>query len=288
MSTNPLILDYFLYNGEPIIEYRLEYLNDYVDYFILIEAKYTHQGIKKPFLYSENNKELFQKYEKKLIIIIIEEFPDRNDQLFLNINKNRPLHPHYSDDNWAREVYNRNYAQNIILERFKEPFIIFVCDVDEIPNRNIIKNLKDHYSKLHGGAKLVMLHLLYNFKWKILQNWTHPFVITDIGTRNLSYSYIRLNLEGGNKFINNAGWHLSYFLTPNDFIRKIEAFAHSEHNIKKFKDKYYLLCCMFSGYSWYNKDNNNEKYHYTNENELPENWKSFQLKLDDLIFKEMY
>jgi hypothetical protein len=45
---------------------------------------------------------------------------------------------------------------------------------------------------------------------------------------------------------------------------------------------------MFSGYSWYNKDNNNEKYHYTNENELPENWKSFQLKLDDLIFKEMY
>ena len=86
-----LILDYFIYNGDPIIEYRLEYLNDYVDYFIMVEAKYTHQGIKKPFLYSEKNKELFKKYEKKLIIIIIEEFPDKNDPLFININKNRPL-----------------------------------------------------------------------------------------------------------------------------------------------------------------------------------------------------
>ena len=26
-----LILDYFLYNGEPIIEYRLDYLNNFVD-----------------------------------------------------------------------------------------------------------------------------------------------------------------------------------------------------------------------------------------------------------------
>ena len=31
-----------------------------------------------------------------------------------------------------------------------------------------------------------------------------------------------------------------------------------------------------------------DKYEYTNENELPENWKSFQLKLDNLIMKEMY
>jgi hypothetical protein len=42
---------------------------------------------------------------------------------------------------------------------------------------------------------------------------------------------------------------------------------------------------MLAGYNWYNKK---EKLHYTNDNELPENWQSFQLKLDNLIFKEMY
>ena len=285
-----LILDYFLYNGEPIIEYRLNYLNDYVDYFIMVEAKYTHQGIKKPFLYSEKNKELFNKYEKKLIIIIIEEFPNKNDELFINVNKNRELVKEYSDDNWARETYNRNYAQNIILEKFKnQQFIIFVCDVDEIPNRNIIKDIKKIYSELHDGIKLSMLPLTYNFRWKTTYyNWLHPFVITDIGTQNLSYNYIRLNQEGGGKkgkYINNAGWHLSYFLTPNEIIRKIESYANAELNKEEFKDKKYLLSCMLAGYNWHN---NIEKYHYTNDNELPENWKSFQLNLDNLIFKEMF
>jgi beta-1,4-mannosyl-glycoprotein beta-1,4-N-acetylglucosaminyltransferase len=285
-----LILDYFLYNGEPIIEYRLDYLNNYVDYFIMVEAKYTHQGIKKPFLYSEKNKELFQKYEKKLIIIIIEEFPDKNDEEFINVNKNRPLVKEYSDNNWARETYNRNYAQNIILERFKnQPFIIFVCDGDEIPNRNIIKDLKYNYSELHEGVKLSMLQMTYNFKWKLTYyNWLQPFIITDVGTQKLSYSYVRLNQEGGgtkSKIILNGGWHLSYFLTPNEIIRKIESYAHAELNKEEFKDKKYLLYCMLAGYNWYNIK---EKLHYTNDNELPENWQSFQLKLDNLIFKEMY
>jgi len=129
--------------------------------------------------------------------------------------------------------------------------------------------------------------MIYNFKWKqTLHNWLHPFVITDIGTRNLSYSFIRLNQEGGGKkgkLINNAGWHFSYFLTPNQIIRKLEAFAHSECNKDEFKDKKYLLSCMLAGYNWYNK---NEKFDYANENELQENWKSFQIKLDNLIFEE--
>jgi hypothetical protein len=41
------IYDYVIYNGEPIIEFRLKYLNDYVDYFIIVESIYTHSGKKK-------------------------------------------------------------------------------------------------------------------------------------------------------------------------------------------------------------------------------------------------
>lgn len=287
MTLAPLIIDYFLYNGEPIIEYRLEYLYDYVDQFIIVECRYTHTGIKKPFLYVEKNTDFFKKYEKKLMIIIIDEFPDNNNvDSYMLINKNRPLLKDYSDDNWARETYNRNYAQNIILEKFKQPFILFVCDVDEIPNRNIINDLKYNYSELHDGIKLAMIMMRYNFKWKEPNTiWTHPFVITDIGTRNLSFNAVRLNQEGGKKIISNAGWHLSYFLTPNDIIRKFVSFAHSEYNNEKYKNKEYLLTCMLSGYFCCNK---NEKCDYINENELPENWKPFQEKLDKLIFLEMY
>lgn len=282
---NILLLDYFLYNGEPIVEYRLEYLNPVIDYFILIESHYTHSGNKKPFLYTEKNKELFQKYQDKLIIIIIDEFPNKDDPIFIKVNKNRPLIKEYSNDNWAREIYNRNYAQDIILEKFKQPFIIFVCDCDEIPNKNIIKDLKYNYFKLNEGLKLSMISMMYNFKWKSsLNKWYHSFVINDIGTRNLSYNSIRLNQEGNGKngfYINNAGWHLSYFLTPKDIIRKLESFAHDECNKEEFKNENYILKCMLSGYCYFNY----EKYDYTNENDLPENWKTFQIKMDKLIFE---
>ncbi len=41
------VYDYVIYNGEPIIEFRLKYLNNYVDRFIIVESIYTHSGIKK-------------------------------------------------------------------------------------------------------------------------------------------------------------------------------------------------------------------------------------------------
>ncbi len=41
------IIDYVLYNGEPSIEFRLKYLNRYVDKFIIVESILTHSGNKK-------------------------------------------------------------------------------------------------------------------------------------------------------------------------------------------------------------------------------------------------
>ncbi len=40
-------IDYVLYNGEPIIEFRLKCLNKYIDKFIIVESIYTHSGNKK-------------------------------------------------------------------------------------------------------------------------------------------------------------------------------------------------------------------------------------------------
>ncbi len=45
------IIDYALHNDEPIIEFRLKYLNKYVDKFIIVESIYTHSGIRKNDLY---------------------------------------------------------------------------------------------------------------------------------------------------------------------------------------------------------------------------------------------
>ena len=52
-----LVIDYVLYNGEPIIEFRLKYLYKHVDIFIIVESMFTHSGNKKKDLYYNINKD---------------------------------------------------------------------------------------------------------------------------------------------------------------------------------------------------------------------------------------
>jgi beta-1,4-mannosyl-glycoprotein beta-1,4-N-acetylglucosaminyltransferase len=291
--SNIKIIDYFLYNGEPIVEFRLDYLNEVVDYFVLIESRYTHSGNKKPFLYSEKNKELFQKYEKKLMIIIIDEFPNRYEykklEKVLKFNKDKiDLY----EEAWLREKYNRNYAYDIIIDRFKEPFIIMVCDVDEIPNRNKVKHLYSGYDILHDGLKIQMSLLCYGFRWKFENyEWYCPFVITDKKLRNKTFSLDLMRMNGyfekdNVKYIINGGWHITSYLTPNDIIRKLESFSHVECNKERIKNRNYILKCMLSGRFFESSKNKIEVLIPTTENELPENYKPFQEKMDNLIFLE--
>ncbi len=64
-----IIIDYVLYNGEPITEFRLKYLNEYVDKFIIVESIYTHSGKRKDDLYYNLNKDIFEEYENKFYFI---------------------------------------------------------------------------------------------------------------------------------------------------------------------------------------------------------------------------
>ena len=82
------IYDTFIYNNEDLIlDIRLNYLNKFVEKFIIVEAKYTHQGKeKKNFLDLSN----FNKFRNKITHLFIESFP-----------------PNLS--NWGRENFQRNY-----------------------------------------------------------------------------------------------------------------------------------------------------------------------------------
>jgi hypothetical protein len=42
--------------------------------------------------------------------------------------------------------------------QFFRPFIIFVCDVDEIPNKQLYINIKDDHNLLHEGAHIEKLY----------------------------------------------------------------------------------------------------------------------------------
>ena len=106
--------------------------------------------------------------------------------------------------------------------------------------------------------------------------WRHPFVITDRGCNNSSFSNVRLSST--KKQYNNSGWHVSHCLKINDIIRKFESFAHTEYNIDKYKNKDVLFKCIKEGK---NRFNDEEQFVQTDENELPDDYRSFQKKIDN-------
>ena len=278
----PLIIDCFMYNGEPIVEFRLEYLYNHVDYIVLIESWYTHSGNKKPELYFNKNINIFIKYKDKLIIKIIDEFPNKDDPEFKDIVKNEIL-PEVSDS-WVREVYNRNCIQNMLIEKFKQPFIVFVCDADEIPKTKVVLDMHNYYNNLDKGLHLQMYLLQYGFNWKKNRWWYHPFVINDKGTKTLSYNKVRLSFD---KFFEDAGWHITYCFSINDNIKKLESFAHTEFNKSEYKNKNYMLTCMLTGRSFLSLDKQDILIP-TYGKDLPEGWEIFQNKINQIIFEDEY
>jgi beta-1,4-mannosyl-glycoprotein beta-1,4-N-acetylglucosaminyltransferase len=254
------------------MEFRLKYLNNYVDKFIIVESIFTFSGKKKDDFYFKINKDIFEPYRKKVLFLPIHNLPTKIDALY--IRQNNILYE--NTDSWVNEVYQRDYIQNI-LDTYTRPFIIFVCDVDEIPKTELYMNIKNDYNFLHNGAHIQMLFLHYGFKWK--KNnciWKHPFVITDKGCNNFSFNDVRLTRT--EKTYNNSGWHVSYCFKINDIIRKFESFAHTEYNIDKYKNKDYLLNCIQDGKNILNED---EQFVQTKDNELPEEYKTFQDKINN-------
>ena len=117
-----MIYDCFTFFNElDLLEIRLNTLNDYVDYFVLVEATKTFTGKDKPLYYNEN-KERFKQFENKIIHIIVDTYPD-------------------STNPWVLENHQRNSIANGFAN-CKDNDIILISDLDEIPRPELIDKYK--------------------------------------------------------------------------------------------------------------------------------------------------
>ena len=90
------IIDCFIfYNELDLLEYRLNILNDVVDYFVIVESTHTFVGKEKVLFFNEN-KHLFEKFNEKIIHIIVDDFPYK----YPNIN----IH---NNEQWKNEKFQR-------------------------------------------------------------------------------------------------------------------------------------------------------------------------------------
>lgn len=216
-----MILDCFpFFNEMDILEGRLEYLYDSVDYFVIIESDVTFSGISKPLNYLQNIKR-YQRYTDKIFYFPL--FVDRNQFDFSK-----------SEDHWKVEYLQRNHITSA-LKAFPDDAIAFITDLDEIINKDTIK-LAETY--LNDGSMGDILSLeqkifYYNFSTHAPYKQKEAIVAKNKYIREHGTQKLRSNCNNYN-YIIDGGWHLTYWGGAEKISEKIKSFSHQEFNTEEF------------------------------------------------------
>ena len=241
------IFDCFIFNDEiDLLKIRLAYLNEFVDYFVIVESCQTFQGQRKKLNF-KNNISLFSKYKKKIIyfennifaknindlkIKIKLNFPDVYEKIELLNNFNK------SDFTWYLDAAHREIIMEAIKGKIKKSDFMILSDVDEFPSYKILKYNKFNKNKINV---LVQNEFKYFMNSYLSNNWHGTVIgkwqrINKIGLNNL-----KINAKKSyNKYhyIKNGGYHFTTQGTVKKILKKISSWGHKEFN--NFLIKLYL------------------------------------------------
>jgi len=220
------------FNELDILELRLNILNDSVDYFVIVESSVKHSGEIKPF-YFEENKERYSKFLDKIIHFKVYDTPERFDNLesgsdetlnqIYNFANNQP---HFRFCKHSQPDYGRDFFQKECVRRplvnCKDEDVIIISDLDEIPNPDILTNIKsldfNNIYRFNQNMYCYYLNVLKEHNW--------------FGSRMLSYKRLKdlsINeIRGDNNLsveINNGGWHFSFVGGEEMVKNKIKSYS---------------------------------------------------------------
>ena len=226
------IYDCFQFFDEDLmLDLRLNVLNKFVDYFVIVENLYMHSGKKK----KQNFKiDKYKKFKNKIRYILVDKLPSdlfNLEEISLDQKSNRKI------DNTLKIEHNQ---RNRILDGLKDADqndLILISDIDEIPklenlNKEIDKKIiffkqKIFYYKFDlyypnkswVGTKATLKKNLLNPQWlRDVKDRKYPLWRLDILFNKMKYNNI--------KFINDGGWHFTNFKSPEQLELKLKNFGH--------------------------------------------------------------
>ena len=228
------IFDCFMYFDEDLIlDVRLNTLNESVDYFVVVESKFTHKGEIRKLKFNYKN---FPKFKDKIIYLVYDNEPNDIKDIDKNDTEKEKTIKYIFN-----AIYRENGQRNFISEGLKkadENDVILISDVDEIPN---LKNLNLKIAR----EKLIFFNqemFYYKFNLKLPNhNWVgtrackkkylkSPQWLRNIKVKN--YPFYRLDTFFSKtkytniKFINNGGWHFTNIKTAEEIRYKLKSYLH--------------------------------------------------------------
>ncbi len=228
------IFDCFMfYDEELLLDIRLNILDKFVDYFVIVESKYFHNGKERKLKFDINK---YSKFKEKIIYIIQDRQPEGLKLTNLSDNEGEKSYKLIFNAH-LREHSQRNYIEKGLVGSDGND-IILISDVDEIPDlENIdIKNIKNKliifeqkifYYKLNRylpnftwyGTKACKKKYLKSPQWlRSIKNKHYPFFRIDTLFSKLKYI--------DKFFIKKGGWHFSNLKNSEDIEIKLKSYLH--------------------------------------------------------------
>ncbi|MFC2147146.1 hypothetical protein ACFLR9_01150 [Bacteroidota bacterium] len=321
---NKMIVDCFTFFNElDLLEIRLKYLYDSVDYFIIVEADKTHNGEDKNY-FLKDNMDRYKSFQDKMIYVPI-KIEDYDKEEYVA----------GETDAWKREIYQRNSIEIGLRElNLKPNDLILISDLDEIPNKLILKNLKKGKSIVRRKISIKSLEILiyalklifkkqskrrkYAIRIKLfyytkIKRYSDPVIF------RMSFFYYYLNYKKINgfwpgmvcveaslfkifkpddvrnfrklplKYINNGGWHFSYLGGIEAIKYKLKNFAHQEFNNPDIVNDEYIQFCIKNGsslFDYYENKSKTREYDTYEITEFPEDMRTIVAAYQHLLIRE--
>ena len=228
------IYDCFMYfDEELVVNVRLHTLNEFVDYFVIVESRFTHKGDPRELKFDHKK---FQKFRDKIIYIIDDEiYPQTHDIKTEDSENDKSIKLIFN------AAYRENGQRNLIAKGLKEANdedLILISDVDEIPKLSGL-NFKSIKEKIIL-FKQDMFYYKFNLQlpdliWTETKSCKKKNLISPQWLRNIKdikYSFFRIDTFFSKtkftsiKIISDGGWHFSNIKTPKEIELKLISYLH--------------------------------------------------------------
>jgi len=228
------IFDCFMYfDEEVVLDLRLNFLDQYVDYFVIVESIYTHKGEKRKLKFNLNK---FEKFKSKIIYKVYDENNEGIEKI-LDQDSEKIKSYKYIMNALRRENGQRNHIL-AGLDNADIDDIILISDVDEIPNLNLID-----FTKIREKIFMFRQDMFYykfnlklpNMVWTGTKGCRKKNLLSPQWLRNVKdrkYSIFRFDILFSDKkynsikFIDKGGWHFTNLKTAKEIEHKLKSYLH--------------------------------------------------------------
>ena len=236
-----MICDCFLFFDElELLKLRLEYLDPYVDKFIIVEADQTFSGRSKKFNL-ETVLPTLGKFQDKIKYVKVQgnvcNYSDLKIKL-LNDNNNTSsyiltlieTHNHYHKNQlrWLLDSYHRE-CLHYAIQALCDDDICILSDIDEVPNIG-----KIDLQTLDTPIVCIQHMFTYFINYHSHSNWKGSIIARANFMKAHSLNSLRLRPRSDDadsfQYIDNCGYHFSSIGSVNKIVHKMNSWSHQELN----------------------------------------------------------